>query len=177
MHSSVSLFWVARASRVLAFVVAPITDFPKSANLGAWYCATQVCDRETRSRSTRDGARCPIRLAVPLVFAPSFVSRRKRRRLLHRVKRKLEQVVVSATRFDIPLDQSPASVSVISSRRSRAKTNPARERCASRSAGPFRGADGNGRPVDFRFHARIAKSKTCRCCSTAFRLTRVYPAQ
>ena len=30
-------------------------------------------------------------------------------------KRKLESVVVSATRFDIPLDQSPASVSVITS--------------------------------------------------------------
>src|SRR5436189_3335189 len=31
------------------------------------------------------------------------------------VEAEVEQVVVSATRFDIPLDQSPASVSVISS--------------------------------------------------------------
>ena len=60
-----------------------------------------------------------------------------------RARRKSEPIVVSATRFDIPLDQSPASVSVITSRRYRAKTNPARERCASRSAWAVRGADWN----------------------------------
>ena len=43
-----------------------------------------------------------------------FALRRKRRRLLRRAKSEVESVVVSATRFDIPLDQSPASVSVIS---------------------------------------------------------------
>ncbi len=51
-----------------------------------------------------------------LVFAPaSFVTRRKPRRLLRRAEAEVESVVVSATRFDIPLDQSPASASVISS--------------------------------------------------------------
>ena len=45
----------------------------------------------------------------------SFVTHRSLRRLHHPVEAETESVVVSATRFDIPLDQSPASVSVITS--------------------------------------------------------------
>jgi hypothetical protein len=41
----------------------------------------------------------------------------------------VESVIVSATRFDIPLDQSPASASVVSSEELEQKQNPTRQRC------------------------------------------------
>src|SRR5256885_11917902 len=50
-----------------------------------------------------------------LVFAPIVCLAQQPSPTASPVEAEVEQVVVSATRFDIPLDQSPASVSVISS--------------------------------------------------------------
>jgi len=50
-----------------------------------------------------------------LVFAPVVCHAQEATRTLSPAEAEVESVVVSATRFDIPLDQSPASASVISS--------------------------------------------------------------
>ena len=60
-------------------------------------------------------ARYPIRLAALLVFPPFVCFGQEASPTPSPGEAEAEQVVVSATRFDIPLDQSPASVSVISS--------------------------------------------------------------
>ncbi len=60
-------------------------------------------------------ARYPIRLAALLVFPPLACFAQQASPTSSPGEAEAEQVVVSATRFDIPLDQSPASVSVISS--------------------------------------------------------------
>jgi len=59
--------------------------------------------------------RYPIPLAALLVFAPIICLAQEASPTPSSGEAEAEQVVVSATRFDIPLDQSPASVSVISS--------------------------------------------------------------
>jgi len=59
--------------------------------------------------------RYPIRFAALLVFAPVVCFGQEALPTPSPSEAESEPVVVSATRFDIPLDQSPASVSVISS--------------------------------------------------------------
>ena len=59
--------------------------------------------------------RYPIGFAAMLAFAPSITSAQEASPTPTPGETEAEQVIVSATRFDIPLDQSPASVSVISS--------------------------------------------------------------
>ena len=60
-------------------------------------------------------ARSPIRLAALLIVTRSLCFAQEASPTASPTEAEVEQVVVSATRFDIPLDQSPASVSVISS--------------------------------------------------------------
>ncbi len=60
-------------------------------------------------------ARSPIRLAALLLLTRSICFAQEASPTPSPSEAEIEQVVVSATRFDIPLDQSPASVSVISS--------------------------------------------------------------
>jgi vitamin B12 transporter len=60
-------------------------------------------------------ARYPIRLAALLVFPPLACFAQQASPTPSPSEAEAEQVVVSATRFDIPLDQSPASASVITS--------------------------------------------------------------
>jgi vitamin B12 transporter len=60
-------------------------------------------------------AHCLLRLAALLSFAPIVCQAQEASPTPSPSEVEVEQVVVSATRFDIPLDQSPASVSVISS--------------------------------------------------------------
>jgi vitamin B12 transporter len=60
-------------------------------------------------------AQCLLRLAALFSFAPIICSAQEASPIPSPGEAEVEQVVVSATRFDIPLDQSPASVSVISS--------------------------------------------------------------
>src|SRR5437016_5887934 len=56
-----------------------------------------------------------MRLAALLIFAPVVCFSQQPTPIPSPVEAEAEQVIVSATRFDIPLDQSPASVSVITS--------------------------------------------------------------
>ena len=69
--------------------------------------------RHRRQRARR--VRYPIRFAALLLFAPIVCFGQEATPTPSPGEAEAEQVVVSATRFDIPLDQSPASVSVISS--------------------------------------------------------------
>jgi len=59
--------------------------------------------------------RYPIEFAALFVFTPIVCFAQQASPTPSPSEAEVEQVVVSATRFDIPLDQSPASVSVISS--------------------------------------------------------------
>src|SRR5882672_10276217 len=76
-------------------------------------------EKSAIARRARQRARCgcsPIRfVALVVVFAPIVCQAQEASPTLSPSEVEVEQVVVSATRFDIPLDQSPASVSVISS--------------------------------------------------------------
>src|SRR5882724_10792048 len=59
--------------------------------------------------------RYPIPLAALLVFAPIVCLAQEPTPTPPPIEAEAESVIVSATRFDIPLDQSPSSVSVITS--------------------------------------------------------------
>src|SRR5207245_10597026 len=69
--------------------------------------------RRARQRPRR--ARYPMRLAALLIFAPVVCFSQQPTPTPPPVEAEAEQDVVTATRFDIPLDLSPASVSVINS--------------------------------------------------------------
>src|SRR5213082_3401548 len=69
--------------------------------------------RRARQRPRR--ARYAMRLAALLIFAPVVCFSQQPTPTPSPVEAEAEQVVVTATRFDIPLDLSPASVSVINS--------------------------------------------------------------
>src|SRR5256714_901957 len=70
----------------------------------------------TRARQHARRARSPVQVAaLAVLFAPIICLAQQPSPTASPVEAEVEQVVVSATRFDIPLDQSPASVSVISS--------------------------------------------------------------
>ena len=60
-------------------------------------------------------ARSPIIFAAALIGAPIVCFAQQSSPTASPVEAEVEQVIVSATRFDIPLDQSPATVSVINS--------------------------------------------------------------
>src|SRR5882724_9059822 len=80
-------------------------------------CFASARRRNSGSCRTRR-VRYPIRFAALLVFAPAICFAQDAVRSTSTDQEETaesEPVVVSATRFDIPLDQSPASVSVISS--------------------------------------------------------------
>src|SRR5438046_4037183 len=68
-----------------------------------------------RARQHPGRARSPMRLTALLIFAPVVCFGQQPTPTPSPVEAEVEQVVVSATRFDIPLDLSPASVSVINS--------------------------------------------------------------
>src|SRR5437773_1288260 len=111
-------FWfVARSARVpcVGFGVAPKQSFP---------IAGIACNRTgqekkfataRRARQHPRRVRFPIPLAALLAFAPLVCLAQQPSPTPSPGEAEAQQVVVSATRFDIPLDQSPASVSVISS--------------------------------------------------------------
>src|SRR5438067_693474 len=68
-----------------------------------------------RARQNARHARSPIQFAVILAFVSTACLAQQASPTPSPSEAEVEQVVVTATRFDIPLDQSPASVSVISS--------------------------------------------------------------
>jgi vitamin B12 transporter len=93
---------------------------PRSrALLTPWYSPRSTPLGKTVSARRRNQharrARYPIRFAALLIVAPLTVRAQEASPTPSPSEAEVEQVVVSATRFDIPLDQSPASVSVISS--------------------------------------------------------------
>ena len=146
----------ANASPARTFGVAPKQSFP-NAEISGGRIAEEKSAIARRARQHPSRARSPIRLAALLALrasrllwtgtlADSFADRSG-----GGVSRRLRNAFRYSTR----------SIARHCERnflgRYRAKTNPACEQCASRSAWAFRGADGNSRPVDLRFHARVAQ--------------------
>ena len=111
-------FWfVPRSARVpcVGFGVAPKQSFP----IAGIACNRTAQEKKfataRRARQHPRRVRFPIPLAALLAFAPLVCLAQQPSPTPSPGEAEAEQVVVSATRFDIPLDQSPASVSVISS--------------------------------------------------------------
>ncbi|HEX4696908.1 MAG TPA: TonB-dependent receptor [Candidatus Udaeobacter sp.] len=94
---------VSRSRTLLA-----LRDFPRFALLRKSVSARRPNQHPRRLRS-------PIRFAAVLVLLPLICLGQQPSPTASPIEADMEQVVVSATRFDIPLDQSPASVSVITS--------------------------------------------------------------
>src|SRR5438132_8519656 len=103
----------ARVPRV-GFGVAPKRSFLKARISGGGVAQKKsAMARHHRQHARR--VRDSIRFAALLLFAPSICFGQQTSPTPSPGEAETEQVVVSATRFDVPLDQSPASVSVISS--------------------------------------------------------------
>jgi len=103
----------ARVSRA-GFAVAPKQSFP-DAEISGGGSAQEKSAIARRARQHPRRMRYPIRFVAFLGFAPIVCFGQEASPTPSPCEAEAEQVVVSATRFDIPLDQSPASVSVISS--------------------------------------------------------------
>src|SRR5437667_9865935 len=91
---------------------------PRQSFLNARISSSGVAQQKSaiarRARQHPRGAHYPI-VCFSLVMAFSFAYGQQTSPTPSPGEAEVEQIVVSATRFDIPLDQSPASVSVISS--------------------------------------------------------------
>jgi vitamin B12 transporter len=115
--------WFARGSaRVSRGNASPARTFdvaPKQSFLNARISAIGITQEKfaiaRRSHQHARRARHLIRLVTLLVFVPVVCFGQETSPTPSPGEAEAEQVVVSATRFDIPLDQSPATVSVISS--------------------------------------------------------------
>jgi len=109
--------WVARSSARVSragFGVAPRQSFPNattsiSSNTGEKFAIAR------RARQHTKRAPYPITIAALFVFAQIVCHAQETTPTPSPNEAEAESVVVSATRFDIPLDQSPSSVSVITS--------------------------------------------------------------
>jgi len=97
----------AAASPARTFGVSPKQSFLK----------TRISDHCIAQEKFANAGRVryPIKFAALLVFAPIVCFGQEASPTPSPSEAEAEPVVVSATRFDIPLDQSPASVSVITS--------------------------------------------------------------
>jgi vitamin B12 transporter len=73
------------------------------------------CFPASRRKVHASGVRSPIQFAAILLFSTLVCNAEQATLTPSPTEAEVESVVVSATRFDIPLDQSPASASVISS--------------------------------------------------------------
>src|SRR5437879_2663268 len=105
----------AIASPARIFGVAPKQSF-LSARISASGIRKGKFAIARRARQRPRRARYAMRLAALLIFAPVVCFSQQPTPTPSPVEAEAEQVVVTATRFDIPLDLSPASVSVIHSR-------------------------------------------------------------
>jgi len=103
----------ARVSRA-GFGVAPKQSFLR-ATISDIGIAHKKSAKARHRRQHARRVRYPVRFAALVVFVPVVCSAQEASPTPSPSEAEVEQVVVSATRFDIPLDQSPASVSVISS--------------------------------------------------------------
>src|SRR5437763_3676540 len=104
----------ATASPARIFGVAPKQSF-LSARISASGIRKGKFAIARRARQRPRRARYAMRLAALLIFAPVVCFSQQPTPIPSPVEAEAEQVVVTATRFDIPLDISPASVSVINS--------------------------------------------------------------
>src|SRR2546423_709632 len=104
----------AIASPARIFGVAPKQSF-LSARISASGIRKGKFAIAGRARQRPRRARYAMRLAALLIFAPVVCFSQQPTPTPSPVEAEAEQVVVTATRFDIPLDLSPASVSVINS--------------------------------------------------------------
>jgi len=112
-----SIWFVQRSIRVarVGFGVTPKQSFVRTrrTDLGT---AQQKCAIARHARQHARPVRSPIEVAaLAVLFAPIICLAQEISPSPSPVETEAEQVIVSATRFDIPLDQSPASVSVITS--------------------------------------------------------------
>ncbi len=113
------------SARVPRAIAGPAWTFgvsPKQSFLRTWTAASDVVQEKFATvghcRQHARRVRYPIGFAALLVFAPVVCFAQDAVRSTSTDQEETaeaEQVVVSATRFDIPLDQSPATVSVITS--------------------------------------------------------------
>ncbi len=113
------------SARVPRAIAGPDWTFgvsPKQSFLRTWTAASDVVQEKFATvghcRQHARRVRYPIGFAALLVFAPVVCFAQDAVRSTSTDQEETaeaEQVVVSATRFDIPLDQSPATVSVITS--------------------------------------------------------------
>src|SRR6266516_7459891 len=109
--------WFARGSARVSragFGVAPKQSVP-NAEISGGGSAQEKSAIARRARQHPRRMRYPIRFVALLGFAPVVCFGQEASPTPSPGEAEAQQVVVSATRFDIPLDQSPASVSVISS--------------------------------------------------------------
>src|SRR6266480_2939717 len=114
IHSGGAPVSGAIASPARIFGVAPKQSFLSARISGSGIRKGKFAiARRARQRPRR--ARYAMRLAALLIFAPVVCFSQQPTPTPSPVEAEAEQVVVTATRFDIPLDLSPASVSVINS--------------------------------------------------------------
>ncbi len=104
----------ANASPARTFGVAPKQSFPNAEISGGGNAQEKSAIRG-RARQHPRRMRYPIRFVALLTFVPVVCFGQESSPTPSPSEVEVESVVVSATRFDIPLDQSPASASVISS--------------------------------------------------------------
>src|SRR5436305_1428959 len=114
IRSGSALVSGAIASPARTFGVAPKQSF-LSARISCSGIRKGKLAIARRARQHPRRARYPMRLAALLIFAPVVCFGQQPTPTPSPAEAEVEQVVVSATRFDIPLDLSPASVSVINS--------------------------------------------------------------
>src|SRR4029077_8627691 len=104
----------ANASPARTFGVAPKQSFP-NAEISGVGSAQEKSAIATGARQHPRRMRYPIRFVALLGFVPVVCFGQESSPTPSPTEAEVESIVVSATRFDIPLDQSPASASVISS--------------------------------------------------------------
>ena len=104
----------ANASPARVFGVAPKQSFP-NAQISGRGSAQEKSSIARRARQHPRRMRYPIRFVALLGFVPVICFGQQASPTPSPAEAEMESVIVSATRFDIPLDQSPASASVISS--------------------------------------------------------------
>src|SRR5256714_906219 len=114
IHPGSAPVWGAIASPARICGVAPKQSF-LSARISASGIRKGKFAIARRARRRPRRARYAMRLAALLIFAPVVCFSQQPTPTPSPVEAEAEQVVVTATRFDIPLDLSPASVSVINS--------------------------------------------------------------
>jgi vitamin B12 transporter len=109
----------ACVSRVDASPARTLAIAPKQSFLNAGTSGSNITEEKFaiagRARQYPRRRRYPIRFAALLIFAPLVCFSQETSPTPSPSEMEAEPIVVTATRFDIPLDQSPASASVINS--------------------------------------------------------------